>query len=105
MRMKKLALAAAMVSASFLAIGARADEQSVVSLDGLKLATPTAEQKDALNQLPEALRPYYTGYWLLAKIGQNPTRTGPHQRAHGNSATTIPIKATVGAKTRSTNTK
>jgi ribose transport system substrate-binding protein len=73
MRMRKTALAAAaMVSAALVAMGARADEKSVVSLDGLKLATPTAEQKDALNQLPEALRPYYTGYWLLAKIGPNP---------------------------------
>ena len=73
MRMRKTALAAAaMVSVGLLAMGARADEKSVVSLDGLKLATPTAEQKDALNQLPEALRPYYAGYWLLAKIGANP---------------------------------
>ena len=61
--MRKTAMAAAaMVVAGLLATGARADEQSVVSLDGLKLATPTAEQKEALNQLPEALRPYYAGY-------------------------------------------
>ena len=73
MQMRKQPLAAAaMFSAGLFAMGARADEKSVVSLDGLKLATPTAEQKEALNQLPEALRPYYAGYWLLAKIGPNP---------------------------------
>ena len=66
MRMRKTALAAAaMVSAALLAMGARADEKSVVKSDGLKLATPTAEQKDALNQLPEALHltTPVTGCW------------------------------------------
>ena len=53
-------------------MGARAAETSSVSLEGLKLATPTAEQKAALDMLPESLRPYYTGYWLLANIGPNP---------------------------------
>jgi hypothetical protein len=53
-------------------VGSTAAEQSAVSLDGITLAEPTAEQAEALNLLPEVLKPYYAGYWLLAEIGKNP---------------------------------
>ena len=70
---KLLTLAGALATAALLAATpSRAAEESIVSLDGVKLATPTAEQADALKLLPESLRPYYVGYWLLAEINQNP---------------------------------
>ena len=65
-------MGALVVAAVLSASGAGAAEESIVSLEGIKLATPTAEQADALKLLPEALRPYYAGYWLLAGIGKNP---------------------------------
>jgi ribose transport system substrate-binding protein len=67
-------LSAAVASGAliFPSVASLAAETSIVSLEGLKLATPNEEQKDALNRLPESLRPFYEGYWLLAKIGQNP---------------------------------
>ncbi|MGA2792850.1 MAG: substrate-binding domain-containing protein [Roseiarcus sp.] len=73
MRWRNIILAAAALAAAGLsAASSYAAEASAVSLEGVKLATPTAEQKEALNLLPEALRPYYAGYWLLAKIAPNP---------------------------------
>jgi ABC-type sugar transport system substrate-binding protein len=73
MELRKILLAgAAMIAAVAMSGGARAGEASSVSLEGLKLAVPTEEQKAALDLLPESLRPYYTGYWLLANIGENP---------------------------------
>ncbi|MCB1494768.1 MAG: substrate-binding domain-containing protein [Bauldia sp.] len=54
------------------ALPSAAAEKSAVSLEGIELAKPTAEQAEALNLLPESLQPYYVGYWLLAEIGKNP---------------------------------
>lgn len=70
----KIVTLAGTLLAAMLATGApsQAADGSAVSLEGIKLATPTAEQADALNLLPESLRPYYAGYWLLAEIGKNP---------------------------------
>jgi len=73
MKMTKLLLAAAaLLAAGAIESGALAGEASSVSLEGLKLATPSAEQKAALDLLPESLRPYYTGYWMLANLDPNP---------------------------------
>ena len=43
-----------------------------MSLQGLKLSQPTAEQEAAIKILPEALRPYYLGYWLFSTLDPNP---------------------------------
>ena len=73
MNWRKISFAGAALVAAFLAdASASAQEASIVSLDGVKLATPTAEQEEALKLLPEALRPYYVGYWLLAPLRPNP---------------------------------
>lgn len=69
---KFVSLAGALAAAVLVTTAPQAAETSAVSLEGIKLATPTAEQEEALKLLPEQLRPYYAGYWLLAEIGPNP---------------------------------
>lgn len=71
---KKLAMLGAILFAALQlsAGGLQAADNSAVSLEGIKLAQPSPEQAKALELLPEALRPYYVGYWMLAQIGENP---------------------------------
>ena len=51
---------------------ARAQEASAISLKGLTLSQPTAAQEADLKRLPEAVRPYYLGYWLFSTLNDNP---------------------------------
>ncbi len=77
MRLRKLvgtlATVATVAAGLVLPQGApRAQEQSTISLQGLKLSQPSAEQESALKVLPENLRPYYLGYWLFSTLDPNP---------------------------------
>jgi ribose transport system substrate-binding protein len=67
-------LRAAAAGALALLLGAVAAEDAAaeLSLEGLELAKPDAEQAEALEQVPEAVRQYYVGYWLFSAIHPNP---------------------------------
>lgn len=70
--MKQIKTLLATIAGMSIVLPSFAQEATVVKMDGIKLAKPTAEQAEAIAKLPEPIRPYYAGYWTVATMRESP---------------------------------